>query len=177
MQYTHHVPLPLPATAVDLGEWIFNLTDTEYRACATAHQAMGVIGGAKHLGLVNVEIIAGTLIIQHYQTRRAQRDQIAFQSEASRGYILHVLPFGMSVSWEMQVSGTSEDTSSLRCTIGYEAPLWVRFLGWFNRSNHFLHRHMVEETEAFARDIAAKYAPTANPLPKHKLLLSQPLHV
>ena len=78
MQYTHHVPLPLPVTAIDLGEWIFNLTDTEYRACAKAHQAMGVIGGARHLGLVNVEVIAGTLIIQHYQTRQEQRDQIAF---------------------------------------------------------------------------------------------------
>ncbi len=128
------------------------------------------------LGLVNVEVIAGTLIIQHYQTKHAQRDQITFQSEASQGYLLHVVPFGMSVRWEMQVTGTSDDASSLRCTIGYEAPLWVRFLGWFNGSNHFLHRHMVEETAAFARDIAAKYAP-AKPLGARELSTSQPLHV
>ena len=176
MQFTHHVPLPLPATAIDLGEWVFNLTDTEYRACATAHQAMGIIGGAKHLGLVNVEIIAGTLIIQHYQTRQEQRDKITFHSGASQGYMLRVVPFGMSVGWEMQVTGTPGDTSTLRCTIGYEAPLWVRFLGWFNRSNHFLHRHMVEETEAFAKDIAAKYA-RRQTVAQAQTFTSQPLHV
>ena len=58
----------------------------------------------------------------------------------------------------MQVTGTPEGASSLRCTIGFEAPLWVRFLGWFNRSNHFLRRHLIEETGAFARDITTKYA-------------------
>ena len=31
--------------------------------------------------------------------------------------------------------------------------------GWFNRSNYFLYWHIVEETEAFARDIVAKYTP------------------
>ncbi len=158
MQFTHHVPIPLPLASIDLNEWIFELTDKDYRACASGHRAMGIVGGARHLGLVNVEAIAGTLIIQHYQTQRARRDLIAFQSDASRGYLLHVVPFGLSVSWEMQVSSTPEGASSLRCTIGFEAPLWVRFLGWFNRSNHFLHRYLVEETGAFARDITSKYA-------------------
>ena len=63
MQFTHDVPVPVPARAVDLGEWIFGMTDAEYRACACGHQAMGVIGGGRRLGVGNVESIAGTLIV------------------------------------------------------------------------------------------------------------------
>ena len=78
---------------------------------------MGTNGGANFTGMVNVESMAGALLIQHYRTELLEADHIRLFSEASRGYLLHVVPFRLQVGWEMQVSSTSAETSVLRCTI------------------------------------------------------------
>jgi len=161
MEFTHIVPLPVARDAFNLADWIFTMTDDEYRACAEGHHAMGIIGGENRLGVVNVEQIAGTLIIQHYATRLAQPDHVTFVSEVSEGFMLHTVPFKMKVHWDMQLLSGSDGVASLQCTIGFDAPGWVTAAGVFNRSNHFVHRHLIEETGGFSRDIAAKSAATA----------------
>ena len=158
MKFTHRATLPVPLRSIDLGEWIFNLTDEEYQACAIGHHAMGLIGGAQRLGIINVEVMAGTLIVQHYQTRLAQPDHVTFVSPASEGFLLRLLPFKMSVTWDMQVTALTEETSSLRCTIEVEYPLWVKVAGFLNAATHFVHQHLIEETVGFARELTAKYA-------------------
>lgn len=154
MQFTHAVPVPVPLPAVDLGAWIFGLTDDEYRACAAGHHAMGIVGGDRRLGVIDVEDVGGTRIVQHYTPRVVAPDRVAFVSEASEGYLLHVPPFRMRVTWDMASGGTSV----LRCTIGFDAPRWVTTAGRLNRANPRVHQHLIEETGGFARDIAAKYA-------------------
>ena len=62
------------------------------------------------------------------------------------------------MTWELQATALDEETSSLRCTIEVEYPLWVRIAGFFNAANYFVHRHLIEETGGFARDLAAKHA-------------------
>ena len=116
MKFTHHAVLPVPLRSLDLGEWIFNLTDEEYRACAAGHHAMGIVGGAKRLGIINVEAMANTLIVQHYETRLVQPDRVTFVSSASEGFLLRLLPFRMSVTWDMQATAVTKETSSLRCS-------------------------------------------------------------
>ncbi len=142
---------------IDLGEWIFGMTDEEYRACAKGHHAMGVIGGAKRLGLINVEEIAGTLIVQHYRTEAASPDHIRFISDASEGFLVHLVPFKMHVWWDMAVVPAEKDSSELRCAIGFDAPGWVTAAGAMVGNNHFVRKHLVEETGNFAKDIIAKY--------------------
>ena len=157
MKFTHTVPLPVPTSAVDLGEWIFGMTDAEYRACAKGHHAMGVIGGAKRLGLINVEEIAGTLIVQHYRTETALPDHIHFASDASEGFLVHLVPFTMHVWWDMTVAPAGDGASELHCSIGFDAPGWVTAAGGMIGNNHFVRKHLVEETGNFAKDITAKY--------------------
>ncbi len=69
---------------------------------------------------------------------------------------MHLLPFHLQVGWEMQVSGVSATKSKLRCTIDVRNPLWVRFIGLFNAANYWIHRHLIEETQSFARDVTRK---------------------
>lgn len=161
MEFTHTVPVPTMSKAFNLADWIFTMTDQEYRACAKGHHAMGVIGAENRLGVVNVEQIAGTLIVQHYETRLAEQDHVMFVSDASEGFVLHTVPFKMKVHWDMQLMPSANGTS-LQCTIGFDAPGWVEAAGVLNRSNHFVHKHLIEETEGFARDIAVKESQEAS---------------
>ena len=56
----------------------------------------------------------------------------------------------------MTASSVSATESKLRCTIDVRNPLWVRFVGFFNASNYWIRRHLIEETHGFARDITSK---------------------
>ena len=153
----HTVPLPIPIGVVDLSEWIFGMTDEEYRACAKGHYAMGVVGGAKRLGLINVEEIAGTLIVQHYRTEAATPEHIHFVSEASEGFLVHLVPFNMHVWWDMTIVPAFEGTSELHCSIGFEVPRWVTAAGAVVGNNHFVRKHLIEETKNFGKDITTKF--------------------
>ena len=158
MIFVHEVVVPIPLSAIRLDDWIFGMTEKEYMACARGHLAMGTAGGAKRKGMVNVESMAGALIIQHYCTQIVQADHVRLFSGASRAYLMHVIPFQLSVSWDMEVSSISPDVSRLRCTIDVRTPWWVRIVGFFNATNFWIKRHLVEETGGFTRDLAAKMA-------------------
>src|SRR6059058_2942359 len=57
-----------PIARVDIGDWLFHLPDAEYQRCAPGqHIAAGVTttDGGRPLS-INVEQIAGTLLVQHY---------------------------------------------------------------------------------------------------------------
>ena len=133
------------------------MMDAEYQACASGHHAIGTVGGAKRPGIINVEAMAGPLMVQHYEMRLAQPDHVTFVSPANEGFLLRLLFFQMSVVWDLHVVAAPEDTSSLRCTIRAEYPLWVRIAGCFNAATHLVRQHLIEETGGFARDLAAKY--------------------
>ena len=57
-----------PLDKIDLGKWLFELTDEEYRQCAVPdHRANGWSRNADgQLVSINVEQIGGVLMIQHY---------------------------------------------------------------------------------------------------------------
>ncbi len=151
---SHEASIPLPLDAIHLDEWLFTLSEQEYMRCARGHRAIGTVGGARCNGMVNVESMAGALIIQHYRTQLLQPDHVRLFSEASRGYLMHLVPFRLTVRWEMQVFRISPESSRLCCTIDVRNPAWVRFAGIFNASNFWIRRHLVEETHGFARSIA-----------------------
>jgi len=157
MEFTHTVPVPAAADTLDLAGWIFGMTDEEYRACAEGHYAMGIVGAEKRLGVVNVEQIAGTLIIQHYSTVVAERNHVRFESGASEAFLMRTVPFTMRVWWNMTLMSARAASSELRCSIGFDAPNWVSAAGALVGNSHFLRKHLVEETGGFARDIARKH--------------------
>ena len=156
MIFTHEASIPLAVTDIHLDEWLFNLSERDYKACARGHRAVGTSGGSHFEGMVNVESMAGALIIQHYKTELLEGNHVRLFSERSRAYLMHLLPFHLQVSWEMQVSSVSASESNLRCTIDVRNPLWVRFIGWFNATNYWIRQHLIEETQGFARDLTCK---------------------
>lgn len=155
MKFSHEVTIPLAVGAIDLPGWLFTLSEADYAACARGHRAIGTLGGAEQTGMVNVESIGGSLLVQHYATRRAERDHVTMVSKASRAYLMHLVPVTVAVVWDMSVVGCGED-ARFRCTIEVDMPLVVRLLGFFNGTRTFVRRHLVEETRGFARDIARK---------------------
>lgn len=106
--------------------------------------------------MVNVESIAGALIIQHYRTELLEANHVRLFSESSRAYLMHLLPFRLQVGWEMQVSSVSPAESRLRCTIDVRNPRWVRFVGLFNATNYWTRQHLIEGTKGFAHDLTRK---------------------
>lgn len=156
MIFTHEVSVPLASGDIHLDEWLFNLSERDYKACTRGHRAVGTSGGAHFEGMVNVESMAGALIIQHYKTEVLEANRVRLFSKRSRAYLMHLLPFHLQVAWEMQVSGVSPNESRLRCTIDVRNPLWVRFIGLFNATNYWIRQHLIEETKGFARDLTRK---------------------
>ena len=157
MKYSHAASIPIPASSVDLVDWLFGLSEDDYAACARGHRAVGVVGGAQRSGMINVESIGGSLLIQHYATRLAAKDHVTMISPASRAYLMHVVPVRIGVLWDMQISPAGPETSRFRCMIDVAMPTAVKVLGLFNGTSFFIRRHLVEETHGFARDIARKY--------------------
>ena len=160
MRFTETVAVAVAADDVNLADWIFGMSDEDYKAVAVGHHAMGVIGGDKRLGLINVEQIAGALIVQHYYTKTAESGYVGFVSEASEGFLLRAVPFKMKVWWDMVIESVPTGKASLSCRIGFDAPAWVTIAGAFVRNNHQVRRHLIEETTGFARDLERKFSRT-----------------
>lgn len=158
MEATYDALVPAPSNTIDLGEWIFQMTDDEYRACSRNHYAMGIVGGAKRLGIINVEQVAGALIIQRYAPHLVQKSHVTMVSKKSQAFLARVVPFKMEVTWDMQIAEETADSSRLRCSLSVTLPLWVKVAGWFIASNYLLKRHLIGETKGFARDLTSKLA-------------------
>ena len=103
MVFSHEASVGLPLSAIHLGSWLFALPEADYKACARGHRAVGTNGGKEFLGMINVETMAGALLIQHYRTELLEADHVRLFSGKSRGYLGYVLPFYLKVGWEMQV--------------------------------------------------------------------------
>ncbi|WP_158812131.1 hypothetical protein [Beijerinckia sp. L45] len=106
--------------------------------------------------MVNVESIGGSLLIQHYATRRAEKNEVTMVSEASRAYLMHVVPVKVGVRWHMGVASDGPAASRFCFEIDVEMPRVVEILGRTIGTPWFVKRHLVEETIGFARDIARK---------------------
>jgi hypothetical protein len=63
-----------PIEKVDIAEWLFNLSDAEYQRCSPAHIAAGTSRNqeGKRMSL-NVEMIGGSIVVQHYVEDIAER--------------------------------------------------------------------------------------------------------
>lgn len=158
MHFSHDVSIPAPESSINLPDWLFGLTEEDYDACARGHRAIGTVGNTQRLGMVNVESIGGSLLVQHYATRRAERNHVTMVSKASRAYMMHMVPVKIGVKWDMRVVADSPKSSRFHCELDVDMPVMVRLLGLTIGTPFFIRQHLVEETVGFARDIASKIA-------------------
>lgn len=106
--------ISLPVELIDIADWLLNLPDTEYQRCAPPdHIAAGssTTDDGQPMS-INVEMIGGTLMVQHYvfEVREPSHCNLVSLSDVQT-------PTGWSkarVVWDLRV--TAIDASSCRYT-------------------------------------------------------------
>lgn len=108
-----------PIDRIDLPEWCFSLSEKEYQGCSPAHITAGFTTAPDGRRMsINVEIIGGSLMVQHYVETLGNKDHLVLES------ISDILtPTGrttIQVLWEMSVKaidgGRCEFTNHVRTT-------------------------------------------------------------
>jgi hypothetical protein len=158
---TIHAPL----AAIDLTEWVFTLTDSEYQACSKNHIAAAVTLAPEGKRMsVNVEQV-GNLMVHHYVEDVAERSRCRLRSLSDSigpeiGSGVKVVVIWMFVADEID-SGTTQFTNSVevRSAPGYLGALEKRGVPFARASEaaqQALRAHNAEETPLFAKDIEHK---------------------
>lgn len=98
-----------PIESVDIPKWCFSLPEKEYQACSPAHIAAGFTTAPDGTRMsINVEIIGGSLMVQHYLETFAKPDHLILESVSdvftpTGRTTLHIL-------WELRVEAIDSDT-------------------------------------------------------------------
>ncbi|MBR0646913.1 hypothetical protein [Plastoroseomonas hellenica] len=106
-----------PFETIDIPGWCFSLSEQEYQECSPAHITAGFTTAPDGRRMsINVEIIGGSLMVQHYVETLGRKDRLVLESVSdifppAGRTTLHVL-------WEMSVkaidSGRCEFTNRVR---------------------------------------------------------------
>lgn len=117
-----------PIEKIDIPKWCFSLAEQEYQGCSPAHVAAGytTAPNGKRMS-INVEIIGGSLMVQHYIETLGRKDHLVLDSVSDI-----FTPTGrttINVQWEMSVRPIDgqkcEFTNRVRSTATKE---FLRFL-------------------------------------------------
>ena len=98
-----------PIEKIDIPAWCFSLPDEEYQGCSPAHFAAGSTTARDGRRMsINVEVIGGTPMVQHYVEELAEKHHLVLDSVSDlftatgRTKIL--------VRWELTVKALGPDT-------------------------------------------------------------------
>jgi hypothetical protein len=110
-----------PIEKVDIPAWCFSLRDDEYQACSPAHYAAAATTAPDGRRMsINVEVIGGGLIVQHYVEEIAERDHLRLVSHSDL-----FTPTGrtkIDVIWELQVRALDARSCEFTNTVHSSAP-------------------------------------------------------
>jgi hypothetical protein len=101
-----------PIVKINIPEWAFNLPEKEYQGCSPAHvSAATTIGNDGRRMSINVEVIGGSLMVQHYQEEVSEPHHLVLTSFSdvftpTGRVVLHV-------SWELYVKAISDTQCEL----------------------------------------------------------------
>ena len=111
-----------PLEKIDIPAWCFSLPDEEYQGCSPAHFAAGASKARDGRRMsINVEVIGGSLMVQHYVEAVAERHHLVLDSvsdlftTAGRTKIL--------VMWELSVKRMDAGSASSRVTCAHALPM------------------------------------------------------
>jgi hypothetical protein len=163
---------------VHLAEWLFALTDQEFRAVSAAHLALGHLSRDLEGGIVTVETVSGTLVVTHFREEIAQADHIRVSSPDTRAYAFPGCSRRVGLVWDLSVRPAGPGLSALHSSLqlrGYGRPaltkggrrpfgrgtgsrgsLGIR-PGSLRPLTRGIHAHLLHETRGFAADIEAKF--------------------
>ena len=150
-----------PIEAVDIPVWCFSLTDAEYQDCSPAHVAAAATTAADGTRMsINVEVIGGSVIVQHYVEEIAEPDHLKLVSHSDL-----FTPAGrtkIDVLWELRATRIDDETCELANTVRSAAP--PEMLGFLARQGLAFDAfragrqantiaHNLQETPLFAKSI------------------------
>jgi len=141
-----------PIGELDLSYWVYAMSDRDYQQCARGHLACGsspLPGGAR--SSINVEIVGGHMLVQHYEPELLQPHHIRMVSHASNMWIFRLFPARVRVIWEITLVEKSPTACTFRDHIRVEhrSPL-IGFLSKLALINRVVQQHDDEETPLFA---------------------------
>ncbi|MGZ6116184.1 MAG: hypothetical protein ACXWM9_16415 [Gemmatimonadaceae bacterium] len=118
-----------PIENVDIPSWCFTLPESEYQACSPAHCSAGATTTADGRRMsINVEILGGSLIVEHYVEEVGRRDHLRLASDSDV-----FTPTGrtkISVIWDLRVKKIDAKTCEFTNTVHSSAtPDLIDFLG------------------------------------------------
>jgi hypothetical protein len=96
-----------PIEKIDIPAWCFNLPEREYQGCSPSHVSAGFTSApdGKRMS-INVEMIGGSLMVQHYVETLGRRDHLILDSDSDV-----FTPTGRTsihVTWELSVKDIGE---------------------------------------------------------------------
>ena len=97
-----------PIEDIDIPAWCFTLPDAEYRACSPAHCAAGATTAPDGRRMsINVEVIGGTTMVQHYVEEVGDPDHLRLVSTSDL-----FTPTGrttIGVIWDLSVTPIDDE--------------------------------------------------------------------
>lgn len=108
-----------PIEKIDIPQWCFSLPEHEYQGCSPAHVAAGFTTTEEGKRMsINVEVIGGSLMVQHYVEKVGRKDHLVLESVSDV-----FTPSGrttLNIVWELSAKpidgGRSEFTNHVRST-------------------------------------------------------------
>lgn len=101
-----------PFESIDLPAWCFNLPDEEYQGCSPAHVAAGATTGRDGRRMsINVEVIGGVPMVQHYVETLGERHHLVLESVSD--LFTTSGRTTINVLWELTVKRISSDKCEL----------------------------------------------------------------
>lgn len=162
-EVTAKAAINAPIETINLGDWMFTITAEEYAACAEGHQgaAQGQLASGKRFS-VNLEVVGGTFMVQHYVEQVAQRDHVVGFSPNTTFFLSDTDCVFAQITWELKVARIDDKSCELTCRVFAESDneAFVASLKKAAEVNpgekSALHHHIEEESPFFARDIERK---------------------
>jgi hypothetical protein len=118
-----------PIEKIDIPLWCFTLPESEYQSCSPAHCSAGATTSPEGRRMsINVEILGGSLIVQHYIEEVAQTDHLRLVSTSDV-----FMPTGrttIGVIWDLAAKKIDDETCEFTNTVQTCAtPELLHFLG------------------------------------------------
>ena len=106
-----------PIDKIDIPAWCFGLSEQEYQGCSPAHITAGYTTAADGKRMsINVEIIGGSLIVEHYVETLGLKDHLILDSTSD--VFTSTGRTTIHVTWELSArdigNGKSEFTNRVR---------------------------------------------------------------
>jgi len=98
-----------PIDKIDIPQWCFTLREQDYQNCSPAHVAAGFTTAPDGARMsINVEVIGGSLMVQHYVEKLGRKDHLILESVSDV-----FTPAGrttINVTWELRVKPLADGT-------------------------------------------------------------------